>query len=143
MIVWLGKPLVLAIHQRQIAEHGGGAGLRDETLLDSALARLQQLFAYGSSPPDLAGLAASLGHGLVRNHAFVDGNKRIAHVAYRVFVKLNGGDVVASDEAKYVTMLALAEGALTEEAFGVWLRTHIVMAPRGRVQEPRVPYGTR
>lgn len=143
MIVWLGKPLVLAIHQRQIAEHGGGVGLRDETLLDSALARPQQLHAYGSPSPDLAALAASLGHGLVRNHAFVDGNRRIAHVCCRVFVKLNGGDVVASDEAKYVTMLALAEGAMAEEGFAAWLRTHIVTEPRGRVQEPRRRYGKR
>ena len=117
--------------------------MRDESLLDSALARPQQLYAYGAPAPDLAALAASLGHGLVRNHAFVDGNKRIAHVCYRVFVKLNGGDVVASDEEKYVTMLSLAEGALSESAFGDWLRAKIVLQPRGRVQEPRGRYGKR
>ena len=76
MIVWLEKALTLAIHDRQLAEHGGSAGVRDETLLESVLARPQQLFAYGDPVPDLAELAASLAFGLARNHPFVDGNKR-------------------------------------------------------------------
>lgn len=137
MIVWVGKPLVLAIHQRQIAEHGGAAGLRDEALLDSALARPQQLHAYGRPLPDLADLAASLAYGLARNHAFLDGNKRIAHVSYRVFVKLNGAEMTASDEDKYVAIVSLAEGALSEAAFALWLRARLVLPSRGRVQEPR------
>src|SRR3546814_12112128 len=80
MIVWIEKPLILLLHDRQIAEHGGLAGVRDENLLQSALARPQQLYAYGDPPPDLAALAASLAHGIARNHAFVDGNKRSAIV---------------------------------------------------------------
>lgn len=76
MIVWLEKALVLAIHDRQLAEHGGSGGVRDETLLESALARPQQLYVYGDPAPDLANLAASLSYGLARNHPFVDGNKR-------------------------------------------------------------------
>src|SRR3546814_10578915 len=80
MIVWIKRPLVLLLHDRQIAEHGGSAGLRDAHLLDSALARPQQLYAYGDPIPDLAALAASLAFGIARNHAFVDGNKRTAFV---------------------------------------------------------------
>ena len=76
MIIWIERTLALAIHERQLSEHGGGSGVRDEALLESALARPQQLFAYGDPPPDLAALAASLAFGLARNHPFVDGNKR-------------------------------------------------------------------
>jgi death-on-curing protein len=110
MIVWLEKALVLAIHDRQIAEHGGSTGLRDEGLLESALARAQQVHAYGDPAPDLADLAAALAFGLARNHPFVDGNKRTAHVSYRTFLELNGAELVATDEEKYVAILALAEG---------------------------------
>ncbi|HSM98039.1 MAG TPA: type II toxin-antitoxin system death-on-curing family toxin, partial [Gallionella sp.] len=89
---------------------GGGIGVRDENLLDSALAHPQQARAYGGPPPDLADLAASLAFGLSRNHPFVDGNKRTTHVCYRVFLALNGADLVASNEDKYVIMIALAGG---------------------------------
>src|SRR5512141_2290341 len=112
MLVWIEKELVVAIHGRQIAEHGGSAGVRDEGLLESALARPQQLHAYGDPAPDLADLAAALASGLARNHPFVDGNKRTAHVAYRTFLALNGAELAATDEEKYVAMLALAEGKL-------------------------------
>ena len=81
MIAWLEKALVLAIHDRQLAEHGGTGGVRDEGLLESALARPQQLHAYGDPAPDLADLAAALAYGLARNHPFLDGNKRTAAVA--------------------------------------------------------------
>ncbi|MEO7148412.1 MAG: type II toxin-antitoxin system death-on-curing family toxin [Rhodanobacteraceae bacterium] len=127
MIVWIEKPLALAIHDRQLAEHGGSAGVRDENLLDSALARLQQLHAYGDPAPDLVDLAASLAFGLARNHPFVDGNKRTAHVCYRVFLALNDVELAASDEDKYVMMLALAEGSLAEKDFAAWLRQHVVV----------------
>ena len=96
MILWIDRRLALAIHERQLAEHGGGGGVRDETLLESALARPQQLFAYGEPPPDLAALAASLAFGLARNHPFVDGNKRTALVAYFTFLSLNGAELDAS-----------------------------------------------
>src|SRR5690606_19275211 len=110
MIVWIEAALALAIHDRQLAEHGGSAGVRDATLLDSALARPQQVFAYGEPPPDVAALAANLAHGLARNHPFVDGNKRTAHVCYRVFLALNDVEFVATEEEKYVAMIGLAEG---------------------------------
>jgi len=139
VIVWLEKALVLAIHDRQVAEHGGSAGVRDEGLLESALARPQQLHAYGDPAPDLADLAAALACGLARNHPFIDGNKRTAHVAYRVFLELNGADLVATDEEKYVAMLALAEGKLSERDFAAWLRERLRLA-RGEAHEPRKRY---
>ncbi|MGH8234445.1 MAG: type II toxin-antitoxin system death-on-curing family toxin [Rhodanobacteraceae bacterium] len=144
LIIWIEKSLALAIHERQLAEHGGGSGVRDEKLLESALARPQQLFTYGDPQPDLADLAASLAFGLARNHPFVDGNKRTAHVCYRVFLALNDAEYDASDEEKYTAMLALADGALKEKAFATWLRQHIGMKPGRRVQEkPAKPYRAR
>src|SRR5699024_8276914 len=104
MILWIEKRLALAIHDRQLAEHGGSSGVRDEGLLESALARPQQLFAYGDPPPDLADLAATLAYGLARNHPFVDGNKRTAYVACRTFLELNGASLSASREEKYRTI---------------------------------------
>jgi len=141
VISWITRALALAIHERQLAEHGGGSGIRDEGMLESALARPQQLHAYGDPPPDLADLAASLAFGLARNHPFVDGNKRTAHVCYRVFLALNGMEFSASDEEKYVQMLALAEGTLSEADFAAWLRPRLQAKPRGTaVHEPRARY---
>lgn len=140
MIVWVEKALALAIHERQLAEHGGSGGVRDEGLLESALARPEQLHADGDPPPDLADLAASLAYGLARKHPFVDGNKRTAHVCYRVFLALNDIALVASDEDKYVAMLALAEGTLPEAEFAQWLRQHIAAAAGGAVHESRSRY---
>ncbi|HET7923206.1 MAG TPA: type II toxin-antitoxin system death-on-curing family toxin [Gammaproteobacteria bacterium] len=137
MIIWIGKPLALAIHERQLAEHGGSSGVRDENMLESALARPQQLYAYGDPAPDLADLAASLAYGLAKNHPFVDGNKRTAHVCYRVFLALNDVEFEAGDEDKYVTMVSLAEGALKEKDFAAWLRQHVRLNPDKQIQEPR------
>ena len=143
MIIWLEKALALAIHDRQIAEHGGSAGIRDEGLLESALARAQQLHAYGDPAPDLADLAAALACGLARNHPFVDGNKRTAHVAYRTFLALNGAELVATDEEKFVAMIALAEGKLAERGFAAWLRERLRLEARGEAHEPRKKYGAK
>ena len=140
MIAWIERTLALALHERQLAEHGGGSGVRDEGLLESALARPPQLHAYGDPPPDLADLAASLAFGLARNHPFVDGNKRTAHVCYRVFLALNDAELVASDEEKYVQMLALAEGSLTATDFATWLRTRLQMQAGGAVHESKARY---
>lgn len=136
MIKWIEQPFALAIHDRQLAEHGGSADVRDESLLASALARHQQLYAYGEPPPDLADLAASLAYGLARNHPFVDGNKRTAHVCYRAFLALNGVTLVASDEDKYAVMIGLADGSLPEGEFATWLRERIRHEPASRVHEP-------
>ena len=141
MIVWIDKPFAIAIHDRQLAEHGGSSGVRDEGLLDSALARPQQRHAYGDPPPDLADLAASLAYGLARNHPFIDGNKRTAFVCYRAFLRLNNGDLSAPDEEKYAMMISLAEGTISESEFAEWLREHIQLNNPGSVQEPGAAYG--
>jgi death on curing protein len=140
MIVWINKRLALAIHDRQLAEHGGGTGVRDESLLDSALARPQQLFAYGDPPPDLAALAASLAYGLARNHPFVDGNKRTAAVACETFIRLNSALLKADDLELYPVYIALAEGSMPEDEFAEWLRQHLVLATKGNVNEPQTAY---
>lgn len=137
MIIWIEKPFALAIHDRQLSEHGGSPGVRDEGLLDSALARPQQLHSHGEPGPDLADLAASLAFGLARNHPLIDGNKRTAHVCYRVFLALNGMSLIASDEDKYATMVALAEGSLPEAEFAAWLRERIRREAGSGVHEPR------
>ena len=140
MIVWITRPLAIAIHERQLAEHGGSTGVRDDSLLDSALARPQQLHAYGEPPPDLAALAASLAFGLARNHPFVDGNKRTAAVACETFVMLNGAELDADDLTLYPVYLALAEGSLPEAGFADWLRRHLRPRPGAAVHEPRKAY---
>jgi death-on-curing protein len=140
MIVWIERALVLALHERQLAEHGGGIGVRDEGLLESALARPQQLFAYGDPPPDLAALAASLAFGLARNHPFVDGNKRTAAVACELFLALNDVALQASNIELYPVYLSLAEGSLSEAGFADWLRLRLRLAAGDAVHEPRSRY---
>ncbi|GAB2503927.1 type II toxin-antitoxin system death-on-curing family toxin [Pseudoxanthomonas sangjuensis] len=140
MIVWIERALALAIHERQLAEHGGGIGVRDETLLESALARPQQLWACGDPPPDLAALAASLAFGLARNHPFVDGNKRTAAVACELFLALNSATLQASNIELYPVYLSLAEGSLAEADFADWLRPHLRLEPGDAVNEPRAKY---
>jgi death-on-curing protein len=124
-IVWLLEETVIAIHQRQISEHGGSEGLRDEGLLASALARPPNVLAYAQPPPDLAVLAAAYAYGIARNHPFVDGNKRTALVAARTFLLLNGVNLEANQDEKYLTFLQLAQGTLTEEQLADWIRKRI------------------
>ena len=124
-IVWLLEETVIAIHHRQISEHGGSEGLRDEGLLASALARPQKVLAYTQPPPDLAALAAAYAYGIARNHPFVDGNKRTALVAARTFLLLNGVNLEANQDEKYLTFLQLAQGTLTEEQLADWIRKRI------------------
>ena len=120
--VWINKQLLLLLHDESLAEHGGAAGLRDEGLLDSALARPMNLIAYGE--PDLAELAASYGVGLAKNHAFVDGNKRAAFLAVGLFLRLNGHRLNASPAAATVAMIDVAAGTLNEADFADWIRRH-------------------
>ena len=124
-IVWLLEETLTAIHHRQIAEHGGSEGLRDEGLLLSALARPQNLLAYGEPAPDLASLAAAYAYGIARNHPFVDGNKRTALVAARTFLILNGVDLEATQDDKVLAFLSLAEDAISEEELANWIRQRI------------------
>ena len=113
-----------AIHDAQLAEHGGIAGVRDEGVLSSALARPHNLLAYGESP-DAASLPAAYAFGIARNHPFLDGNKRTAFVAMELFLDLNGWFLKADDADCISTMEALASGDLGEKALGSWLREHI------------------
>ena len=123
---WLLEETVYAIHKRQIAEHGGGDGLRDEGLLLSALARPQNLLAYSDETPPISALAASLAYGIAKNHPFIDGNKRTALVVSRTFLLLNGYQLNASQEEKYLTFLKLAEGNLSEEELADWFKEKLV-----------------
>ena len=121
--VWVSQDILLAVHDEQIAEHGGAAGLRDEGLLVSAIARPQHLLAYGN--PDAAQLAAAYAFGIARNHPFVDGNKRTAYVAAELFLALNGLVLMADDMSATLTMLQLAAGDMDEDAYAAWLRQHL------------------
>jgi death-on-curing protein len=123
---WVNPSVVLAIHDEQIAEHGGASGIRDSGLLDSALARPVNLAAYGE--PDVSELAAAYAFGIVKNHPFVDGNKRVAFVVMRTFLLLNGSDLSAEPEACVVKMLAVAEGTIDQDQFAKWLRGQLVNA---------------
>ena len=122
--VWLDRAVILAIHDMQLAEHGGGAGVRDAGLLDSALGKPLHLQAYGEPPPDAAALAASYGYGISRNHPFIDGNERSGFVAAELFLRLNGLALHADDASCVLTMLAVAAGGMPEEEFAAWLRAH-------------------
>lgn len=140
MYIWIGKALALAIHDRQLAEHGGSGGVRGESLLDSALARPQQPHADGDPAPDLAALAASLAFGIARNHPFVDGNKRTAAVVCEAFIVLNGAILHADNLELYPMYLGLAEGSLDEAEFAAWLRQHFRSGAGRQVHEARVRY---
>lgn len=120
---WITDATVLAIHDEQIAEHGGLAGLRDQSLLISALARPRNLAAYSS--PDIADLAAAYASGIARNHAFLDGNKRTAWVVAEAFLLKNGYELAANDQDGVVTMLAVADGSMPEAQLASWIREWI------------------
>lgn len=120
--VWLEAGVLRLVHHEQLAEHGGAAGVRDEGLFESALARPRQLAHYGQ--PDFADLAAAYAFGLARNHPFVDGNKRTAFVAMELFLDRNGHALVADDVECVLVMLAVAEGKLDEAGFADWIRSH-------------------
>ncbi len=123
--VWIRADVALAIHRRQLSEHGGAEGVRDAGLLASALARPRNLVAYSEVEPDFATLAAAYAFGIARNHPFVDGNKRTAYVVCRTFLVLNGRDLAASREEKYSTFLKLAAGELSEDELVAWMREHL------------------
>jgi death-on-curing protein len=117
---WISTELALAIHQRQLAEHGGLSGIRDKRLLDSALARPQNLHAYGEN--DIYVLAAAYGFGIVSNHLFSDGNKRTAYVVSRLFLKLHDNDMPGTPENRARLFEQLAAGNITEPELIAWLK---------------------
>lgn len=121
--VWIATEVALAAHAEQLAEHGGGDGVRDTRMLDSAMARPRNLAQYGE--PDAAALAAAYAFGIARNHPFVDGNKRTAAVVSETFLMLNGYGLNASDAELVVAFVALAAGELTEEELTDWFRLYL------------------
>jgi death-on-curing protein len=124
--IWVSADVAMAAHAEQIAEHGGGEGVRDARLLENAMARPQNLAGYGE--PDAAELAASYAYGIARAPPFVDGNKRTAAVVSETFLMLNGHMLTASDAELVVAFLALAAGDLSEEETAAWFRDHMAAA---------------
>src|SRR5829696_6773229 len=123
--IWLLAAVVTAIHSRQLAEHGGLDGIRDPGLLSSALARPKNAFAYSQPRPDIPALAAAYAFGIIKNHPFVDSNKRTAYVLCSTFLILNGHDIDASDIDKFQTFLAVAEGKSDESQLADWIRSKL------------------
>lgn len=121
---WLESDAVVQLHDMSVANHGGLHGVRDAGALASALARPQNKWSYGEE--DLIMLAAAYGFGLARNHAFADGNKRIAYIATELFLDLNGWAIEATDADKIQTFLALAAGEIDEDGLAAWLRERAV-----------------
>lgn len=125
--VWLDRDSVIAFHEESLQRFGGPSGVRDWTMLDSALARPQNKHAYAAEF-DLAGLAAAYAYGIARNHPFIDGNKRTAYLAMEVFLIINGFDLDVADEDAIAAFLGLAAGEVGEEELAAWIRER--MAPR-------------
>jgi death-on-curing protein len=125
--VWLPRHLIVAIHEEQLAEHGGTLGTRDEGLLDSALARQSNRAGYGE--PDIAELAALYAIAIARNHPFVDGNKRTAYMALELFIRMNGCQFVPTDADAAVRTIAMASGELTDDEFIGWVRAYATVPP--------------
>lgn len=127
--IWIDERDALAIHDRLLALHGGAAGLRDDGLLQSALARAQQHYAYADDPA-IVDMAAIYTAGIVRNHPFVDGNKRTGFVVGILFLELNGYRFAASEEAAACAVLEVAAGNLDETGYGAFLRAHVMRQRR-------------
>jgi death-on-curing protein len=120
---WLSRVAVDAIHHDQLREHGGLPGIRDENVLESALARPQQKWHYAERT-DISLLAAAYAFGLVKNHPYRDGNKRIGFLAMVTFLGMNGHELVATDAEVVAEIVAVADGSVSEEALGAWIRQH-------------------
>ncbi|MBW8830656.1 MAG: type II toxin-antitoxin system death-on-curing family toxin [Burkholderiales bacterium] len=135
---WVDKRLLLLLHDESLAEHGGATGMRDEGLLDSALAKPLNLLAYGD--PDFADLAAAYALGLAKGHAFVDGNKRAAFLAVGLFLALNGLRLTASQADATLAMLALAAGEVTQPQYSDWVRKNSASRGPQTVNEPLATY---
>lgn len=121
---WINKELLITLHDESLATHGGASGIRDEGLLDSALNRAPNLAMYGT--PNISELAAAYGLGLAKNHAFIDGNKRVAFLSVGLFLGLNGYQLKASQVDATLTMLALASGDMSEADFAFWIRANSI-----------------
>lgn len=135
---WVDKRLLLILHDESLAEHGGASGMRDEGLLDSALAKPLNLVAYGT--PDFADLAAAYATGIAKGHAFVDGNKRAALLSVGLFLGLNGLRLTAPQAEATLAMMSLAAGEVTQEQYADWLRKNVARRSNVAVNEPRATY---
>ncbi len=122
--VWILQEAVIAIHKRQLAEHGGGAGIRDLGFLESTILKPRHIFLYGGGSTPIPQLASAYAYGIARNHPFVDGNKRTALVISLLFLQLNGWKISCSPDHLYETFMKLAEGNLSEENLGSWFVEH-------------------
>jgi len=120
---WLETEAILRLHLEQLEEHGGGLGVRDEGLLDSAMSRARNRYVYGET--DVVVLATAYASGIVGNHPFIDGNKRTGFIAMALFLEVNGLTVTAEEADVVLTMLALAAGAIDDDAFTAWLRANV------------------
>lgn len=120
---WIDKRTLILLHDESLAEHGGASGLRDETMLQSALARPLNLLSYGS--PDVADLAAAYGLGLAKNHPFIDGNKRAAFLSIGLVLALNGQRLVAAQAEATLVMFDVAASGMDESSFAGWIRCHM------------------
>lgn len=123
---WISLEVLFAIHDAQLAQHGGIDGIKDRNLVESALARPQQQASYGTPPPDAAALAAAYAYGMVRNHGFSDGNKRTAWIAARLFLLDNGFNLSFQPADAITAVLALAAGDLSEGQFATWIRCRMI-----------------
>ena len=122
------KDVLLAVHDRLLAEHGGSSGIGDEGLLDSALGRPQNLFAYGK--PTVFELASAYACGIIRNHPFIDGNKRTGFMAAYLFLGRNGYELTATETDVVLKTLAVAEGKMNDQEYGAWLKTNSKIAEK-------------
>ena len=122
--IWVEEAVVIAIHLRQLAEHGGSDGIRDRGLLESALYRPKNQHAYGN--PSIFNLAAAYGYSIAKNHPFIDGNKRTSYVVMRTFLKLNGYDIQASVTEKYEVWIRLADSQINEIDLAKWIESKSV-----------------
>lgn len=123
--IWIAEQMALEIHDRQLAIHGGLAGVRDAGLLASALARPRHLLAYSSTPPDIAQMSAAYAYGIAKNHPFIDGNKRTAAVVMESFIEFNNLRLTADNQAMYLVIIQLVDGTRSEEDFTNWIRQNI------------------
>jgi len=123
--IWVRDDVVLAIHQRQLAEHGGGTGIRDAGLLDSALNKPKNQFHYNDPKPSIAAMAASYAYAIACNHPFVDGNKRTAYIVCQLFLSLNGYVLTAPPADKYQIFINLASGKLSDTKLSAWISENI------------------
>jgi death on curing protein len=130
--IWINQRIIMAVHDEQLAEHGGSTGLRDEGLLQSALGRPQNAAAYNDNA-DIYTLAAAYAYALAKNHPFIDGNKRTAAVAMELFIEINGYKLTSTNVEGVIMMLKLAGGDMSEEELITWLRANVeVVQPSGQ-----------